>query len=342
MKKIALITGSSGQDGSYLSEFLLKKNYIVVCADRRSARSDNWRHKYLGINNQLIYEDFDMQEYESISSLFKKYKFNEVYNLAAQSFVKSSFSVPITTADVNALGTLRILEVIRQSKFKIKFYQASSSEMFGNSCVKSQKTQNENTSFNPQSPYAVSKCFAHYITKNYRDSYSIFACSGILFNHESPLRGEEFVTKKIVKTLVQIKKGHKSFLELGNLYAKRDWGYAKDYVECMWKILNYKRPDDYIISTNKCYTVKEFVNICCAKLNLKIKWIGKNLKEKAINAETNKTIIKLNKSLYRPAEVNYLNGNCLKAKKILKWNPKKTPIKKLIDIMISFELQNLG
>jgi GDPmannose 4,6-dehydratase len=340
MKKIALITGSSGQDGSYLSQFLLKKNYIVVCADRRSSRSDNWRHKYLGINNQLIYEDFDMQEHESISSLFKKYKFNEVYNLAAQSFVKSSFNVPIITTEVNALGALRILEVIRQSKSKIKFYQASSSEMFGNSNTKNEKTQNENTSFNPQSPYAVSKCFAHYITKNYRDSYNIFACSGILFNHESPLRGEEFVTKKIVKTLVQIKKGSESFLELGNLYAKRDWGYAKDYVECIWKILNYKRPDDYIISTNKCYTVKEFVDICCAKLNLKIKWVGKNLKEKAINLETNKIIIKINKLLYRPSEVNFLKGNCSKAEKILKWKPKKTSIKKLIDIMINFELQN--
>ena len=260
MKKIALITGGSGQDGSYLAKFLLKKKYKVVVADRRNSRSDNWRHKYLGIQEKLIYEDFDLSDFDSIFRLFKRYKFNEVYNLAAQSFVKSSFETPISTANVTALGALRMLEVIRITQKNTKFYQASSSEMIGNT---NSKIQNENSFLNPRSPYAISKVFAHHITKNYRESYGIFACSGILFNHESPLRGEEFVTRKISKGLCEIKLNKRSFLELGNVDSKRDWGFAGDYVEGMWKMLQQPKPDDFVLATNQTCSIREFVNICC-------------------------------------------------------------------------------
>ena len=253
-KKIALITGASGQDGSYLIEFLLKKNYKVVAGDRRSSRNDNWRHNFLNISNKVIYEDFDLTDIDSIYRLLKKYKFNEIYNLAAQSFVKTSFTTPISTSEVTGLGTLRILEMIRCLLPNCKFYQASSSEMYGNTTTQS---QNENTSFNPRSPYAISKVFAHYATKNYRESHNIYACSGILFNHESPLRGEEFVTRKIVKNLCEIKIKKRKYLELGNLYAKRDWGYAKDYVEAMWKMMQKRKADDYVIATNKTFSINK-------------------------------------------------------------------------------------
>ena len=236
-KKIALITGASGQDGSYLCDFLLKKNYKVIAGDRRSSRNDNWRHNFLNITNKVIYEDFDLTDIDSIYRLLKKYKFNEIYNLAAQSFVKTSFTTPISTSEVTALGTLRILEMIRCLLPKCKFYQASSSEMYGKT---KSRSQNENTNFYPRSPYAISKVFAHYATKNYR-SLIIFLLLWHSFNHESPLRGEEFVTRKIVKNLCEIKNGKRKYLELGNLYAKRDWGYAKDYVEAMWKMLQKKR-----------------------------------------------------------------------------------------------------
>ena len=237
MKKTALVTGSTGQDGSYLCKLLLKKNYKVVAADRRSARDNNSRHKYLKIEKNLIYEDLDLIDYNSIVRLFKKYHFNEVYNLAAQSFVAASFNTPTSTSDVTAIGVLRILEILRNFSPNTKFYQASSSEMFGK--VNS-KLLDETTPFNPRSPYAISKLFGHFITKNYRDSYDMFCCSGILFNHESPLRGEEFVTRKITKQLCEVKLGLRNFVELGNIYAKRDWGYAEDYVEAMWKMLQCK------------------------------------------------------------------------------------------------------
>ncbi len=336
-KKIALITGASGQDGSYLCEFLLKKNYKVIAGDRRSSRNDNWRHNFLNITNKVIYEDFDLTDIDSIYRLLKKYKFNEIYNLAAQSFVKTSFTTPISTSEVTALGTLRILEMIRCLLPKCKFYQASSSEMYGKT---KSRSQNENTNFYPRSPYAISKVFAHYATKNYRESHNIFACSGILFNHESPLRGEEFVTRKIVKNLCEIKIGKRKYLELGNLYAKRDWGYAKDYVEAMWKMLQKKKADDYVIATNKSYSIKYFINQCCKHLKIKLKWVGKGILEKGIDSNTKKTIIKINQKYFRPAEVNYLKGNYLKAKRELKWYP-KTNISKLIKIMIDEELKRL-
>jgi len=336
-KTFALITGGAGQDGSYLADFLIKKGYKVVVADRRSSRADNWRHKFLQIEEKLIYEDFDLVDFDSIFRLLKKYNFKEIYNLAAQSFVKSSFETPISTCETTGLGALKILEAIRIVNKKIKFYQASSSEMIGNSFLKS---QNENTFFNPQSPYAISKIFAHYITKNYRDSYGIFACSGICFNHESPLRGENFVTRKISKSLSEIKLGLRKYLELGNLDSRRDWGYAKDYVRAMWLMMQTKKADDFVIATNKTHSIKDFISEACKCLRLKIKWIGKGKYQRAINLENNKIIIKINPKFYRPLEVDYLRGNYNKARKILKWKPSIT-FKNLVKIMVEEDLKRL-
>ena len=338
MNKLAIVTGSHGQDGSYLCKLLLEKNYRVIAADRRSSRNTNWRHIELGIENELENLDFDLNDANSIYAIFKNYKnIKEFYNLAAQSFVKASFDVPIETANSTAFSVLKILDFIKNFQPKIKFYQASSSEMFGDT---NSKIQNEKTIFYPRSPYAVSKVFAHEMTRNYRESYGLFACSGILFNHESPLRGEEFVTKKIVKSLVQIKFGKKEFLELGNIYSKRDWGFAGDYVEAMWKMLQQKKADDYVICTSKTYSVKQFVNYCCNLLKIPIIWRGVGLNEYAINKINYKKIIKINKKFYRPAEVNYLRGSYLKAKKELKWKPKKS-LKKIIEMMIEYEIKNL-
>ena len=337
MQKIVLITGGAGQDGSYLAKFLLQKRYKVILADRRNSRSDNWRHKYLEIEDKLIYEDFDLADFDSIFRIFKKYKFNEVYNLAAQSFVKSSFETPISTTNVTALGVLRILEIIRITQNKTKFYQASSSEMIGNT---SSKVQNEKAFFNPRSPYAIAKVFAHHITKNYRDAYGIYACSGILFNHESPIRGEEFVTRKITKRLCEIKLGKKAVLELGNLDSKRDWGFAGDYVEGMWLMMQKKTPDDYVLATGKTHSIREFINISCKHLNIKIKWSGKGINEKAINLENGKVIIKINPIFHRPTEVDYLKGDSSKARKLLKWKP-KTSFKKLVQQMIDEDIKRL-
>jgi len=333
-KKIALITGVSGQDGSYLAELLLKKNYKVIGADRRSARSDMWRLKRLNIHNKITIEEMELSEVYEISRLLKKYKFDEIYNLAAQSFVKSSFSSPINTSNTTGLGVLRMLEAIREISPKTKFYQASSSEMFGDVL---EKKQSETTPFNPRSPYAVSKLFGHFITKNYRESYNIFAVSGILFNHESPLRGEEFVTRKITKGLIKILQGDLKYLELGNLYSKRDWGYAKEYVVAMWKMLQQKKPQDYVISTGEAYTIKQFINEAIKILKIKAKWTGKGLNEKLVDNK-NKTIIKINKKYFRPAEVDLLIGNSTKAKKELKWIP-QIKFKKLVKIMLEEEIK---
>ena len=335
MKKLALITGVSGQDGAYLAKLLLEKKYKVVGTDRRSARSSNWRLKRLGIENDIIFEEMELSELYEIQRVFNKYNFSEVYHLAAQSFVKASFNSPLNTSNITGLGTLRILETIRSMNPKIKFYQASSSEMFGDVLS---KVQNEKTALNPQSPYAISKVFAHYSTQNYRSSYNMFAVSGILFNHESPLRGEEFVTRKIIIGLIKILKKEIEFFELGNLYAKRDWGYAKEYVEAMWKMLQQKKPDDYVISTGSTHTIKDFINKATKYLNMNVSWHGHGLKEKLVNNENNKTIIKINPKYFRPAEVNLLIGNSAKARKKLKWKP-KTDLNKLIKIMIDEELK---
>lgn len=335
MKKTALITGISGQDGAYLAKFLLDKNYKVIGTDRRSARSVNWRLRRLGIANKIILEEMELGEIYEIQRVFEKYKLNEVYNLAAQSFVGTSFKSPLNTANITGLGTLRILETIRSTNPKIRFYQASSSEMFGDVLEKNQK---ETTPLNPQSPYAISKVFSHYLTQNYRNSYNLYATSGILFNHESPLRGEEFVTRKIIIGLVRILKNEINSFELGNIYAKRDWGYAKEYVEAMWKMLQMKRPDDYVISTGKTYSIKDFINKATKYLKMNVVWTGKGLNEKLINKNSNKTIIRINPKFFRPAEVNILIGDSKKAQKKLKWKP-NTNLDQLIKIMIDDELK---
>ncbi len=335
MRKIALITGVSGQDGAYLSEFLIKKKYKVIGADRRSARSNNWRLRRLGIENKIIFEELELTENYEFERILKKYKINEVYNLAAQSFVGSSFNSPLNTSNVTGLGVLRLLETIRSIDPKIKFYQASSSEMFGDV---SKKNQNELTPFNPQSPYAVSKVFGHYITQNYRKSYNMFAVSGILFNHESPLRGEEFVTRKIVQGFIKILKGEINYIEVGNIFAKRDWGYAKEYVEAIWKMLQQKKPDDYVIATGKTHSIKYFIDETAKCLKMKTKWQGKGLKMKLLNKKNGKTIVRINPRFFRPSEVNFLKGDAKKAKNKLKWKP-KTDLKSLINLMVKEELK---
>tara|TARA_Y100001970_G_scaffold197539_1_gene240320 strand:- start:5307 stop:6323 length:1017 start_codon:yes stop_codon:yes gene_type:complete len=334
-KKIALITGISGQDGAYLAKFLLRKNYTVIGTDRRSARSDNWRLIDLNIDDKVVIEDLDITEINNLIRIFQKYKINEVYNLAAQSFVKSSFENPIQTSIVNAISPLSFLEIIRNQKRKIKFYQASTSEMFGKHKI---KKQNETTNFYPRSPYGTSKTFAHYSVQNYREAYKIFAVSGILFNHESPLRGEEFITRKITIGLSKIISGKQNKIKLGNIYAKRDWGFAGDYVEAMWKMLQNKYPKDYVIATGKNHSVKEFINEATKILKLKTKWIGKGLNEKLINIDKRKVIIEVDKKYFRPTEVEDLKGDYSKAAKELKWKP-KTNFKNLVKMMIEADLK---
>ncbi len=335
-KKIALIFGVTGQDGYYLSDLLLKKNYKVHGVKRRSSSVPTKRiEKYLNNKNFFIHYG-DITDTSSIQNLIERIKPTEIYNLAAQSHVGVSFFTPLYTANVNAMGVLSILEAIKNTNNKIRFYQAGTSEMFGKT---NSKIQNENTVFNPQSPYGTAKVFAHQITKNYRDAYNLFASNGILFNHESPMRGENFVTKKIISSLTKISLGIQKKLILGNLYAKRDWGHAEDYVEAIYKILQQKKPDDFVISTGKEYTIKEFVNMTAKLLKMRIKWKGKGLKEIAINSD-GKTIISLNKAYYRPLEVDYLKGDSSKAKKNLKWQSKIT-INELIKEMIDHEFKNL-
>jgi len=344
MKKKALIFGVTGQDGSYLSEILINKNYEVHGVKRRSSSINTKRldHIYQDphdkkINFFLHYGD--ITDSTSVSKIIKDIKPDEIYNLAAQSHVAVSFEVPEYTANADALGALRILEAIKFHKFenKTKFYQAGTSEMFG----KVQTIpQNEKTPFYPLSPYGVAKVYAHWITKNYREAYKIFASNGILFNHESPRRGETFVTKKIVVALCKIKLGKQKKLYLGNLYAKRDWGHARDYCYAMWKILQQKNPDDFIIATGKQYSIKEFITLTAKQLDIKIKWKGKGLNEKAYD-ENNQAIIECDKAYLRPLDVNTLLGDPSKAKKILKWKP-TTGIKELIKEMIEFELDVLN
>ena len=340
--KVALIFGITGQDGSYLAQLLLKKNYIVHGVKRRSSSLNTGRvdHIYQDPHERtrkFILHYGDVTDAISVSSLIKKIKPNEVYNLAAQSHVAVSFEVPEYTANADAIGALRILEAIRFHKLQkhTKFYQAGTSEMFG----KVQETpQSEKTPFYPRSPYGVAKVYAHWITINYRESYNIFACNGILFNHESPVRGETFVTKKIVSALCKIKLKKQKKLFLGNLNAKRDWGHARDYVEVMWKMLQKNKPEDYVISTGKQYSVKQFVELVLRELKIKYFWKGKGINSKCFDKEGN-CIVECDKAYYRPLEVDTLLGNSNKAKRDLKWKP-KTSIKMLVKEMVDFELKN--
>ena len=342
MRKKALIFGITGQDGSYLAEFLLKKNYIIHGVKRRSSSANTERIDHLFdslnfSNNNFFIHYGDISDSTSTLNIINKIKPDEIYNLAAQSHVRVSFDVPEYTADVTAIGALRILEAIRILNLKkTKYYQASSSEMYG--MVEKKKSLNELTPFHPRSIYGVSKVFAFHTAVHYREAYGIFASNGILFNHESPRRGPTFVTKKIVQGLVRIKKGLQKKLTLGNLYAIRDWGHAKDYAVSMWKILQYKKPDNWVIATNKETTVKDFVNKVAKKLNLKIKWIGKGINERAINLDSNQIIMEINKKFFRRTDVDFLKGDFTKAKKLLKWKPYfKTD--DLIEDMISSELK---
>ena len=340
MKKKALIFGITGQDGSYLSELLIKKGYMVHGVKRRSSslntnRVDHIYQDPFEKKRNFFLHYGDITDAISVSSLIKNIKPDEIYNLAAQSHVAVSFEVPEYTANADAIGALRILEAIKFHNFqkKTKFYQAGTSEMYGKV---QEMPQNEKTPFYPRSPYGVAKVYAHWITINYREAYKIFACNGILFNHESPRRGETFVTKKIVSALTKIKFGKQKRLYLGNVNARRDWGHAKDYVEAMWKMLQRKEPRDYVIATGKQYTVKEFVNLVLEELEIKFKWKGNGLKAKCYDSKGN-CIVGCSKEYFRPLEVDTLLGDARKAKKELKWKP-KIQIKQLVKDMVSAEI----
>ena len=343
-KKIALIFGVTGQDGSYLAELLIDKGYIVHGVKRRSSSFNTGRIDHLYQEPQVKSRNFilhygDITDSLSVSTMIKNIKPNEIYNLAAQSHVAVSFEVPEYTANADAVGALRILEAIKFHGFqkKTKFYQAGTSEMFGKV---QQVPQSENTPFYPRSPYGVAKVYAHWITVNYREAYNIFACNGILFNHESPVRGETFVTRKIVVALCKIKLGLQKKLYLGNLDAKRDWGHAKDYVEAMWKMMQKKKPSDYVIATGKQYTVKQFVDLTLNQLGIKYYWKGSGVKTKCFDM-SGRCIVQCDKEYFRPLEVDTLLGDPTKAQKELKWSP-KINIKMLVKEMVDSEISNLG
>ena len=342
-KKIALIFGITGQDGSYLAELLIKKGYFVHGVKRRSSSLNTGRIDHIYQDpfekKRVFFLHYgDVTDAISVSTLIKKIRPNEIYNLAAQSHVSVSFEVPEYTANADALGALRILEAIKFHGYEkyTKFYQAGTSEMFGK--VK-EIPQNENTPFYPRSPYGVAKVYAHWITINYREAYNIFACNGILFNHESPVRGETFVTRKIVVALCKIKLGMQKKLFLGNLEAKRDWGHARDYVEAMWKMMQKKTPSDYVIATGKQYSVKQFLNLTLKQLGIQYTWKGKGIKSKCYDSNGN-CIVECDKEYYRPLEVDTLLGDSRKARKELKWKP-KINIEMLVKEMVSSEFTKL-
>jgi len=342
-KKVALITGITGQDGSYLAELLLSKNYIVHGVIRKSSTFNTKRidHIYVDPHNKTNFflHYGDLTDSNSIYNIIHKVQPNEVYNLGAQSHVGVSFENPEYTGEVSGVGTLRILEAIRFLKMKnVKFYQASTSELFGETYGKSIFT--ENSKFHPKSPYGVAKLYAYWITSVYRESYGIFACNGILFNHESPRRGETFVTRKITRFLTRKKLGSKETLYLGNVNAKRDWGHAKDYTEMQWRIMQQQKPKDYVIATGHAYSVKQFVNIAASYLGMKILWTGKGLKEVGYIKDKNKKeiLIRIDKNYFRPNEVKYLKGDATKALKDLKFKPKYS-FKDLVKDMVDSDLK---
>ena len=341
MKKKALIFGVTGQDGAYLTKFLLSKGYIVHGVKRRSSQPNTYRiddiysDPLIKKNNFFLHYG-DVTDSIAVYSIIKKVMPHEIYNLAAQSHVAVSFDLPEYTTNADASGTLRILESITRINKKIKFYQAGSSEMFGKVV---ETPQTEKTPFYPRSPYGVAKVYAYWITINYREAYNLFASNGILFNHESPLRGDTFVTKKVVKALCKIKLKKQKKLFLGNLNAKRDWGHAEDYVKAMWKMLQIKKPDDFVVCTGKQYSIKQFINFVAKSLDIKLKWKGKGIKEKAYDINGN-VIIECSKKYFRPAEVDTLIGDSSKARKVLNWSPTHN-IHTLIEDMISYEMNHL-
>lgn len=335
--KSAIVTGITGQDGAYLAEFLLKKDYKVYGTYRRTSSVNFWRIEELGIKNNpnLHLIEYDLTDQGNTINMVKKIRPDEIYNLAAQSFVGVSFEQPVTTAQITGLGPLYLLEAIKQVDKNIKFYQASTSEMFG----KAQEVpQSETTQFYPRSPYGIAKLYAHWMVVNYRESYGIFAASGILFNHESPLRGQEFVTRKITDGVAKIKLGELDCLELGNLDAKRDWGHAKDYVEGMYLMLQADYPDTFVLATNRTKTVRDFVKLAFHAVDIELEFQGNGENEIAIDKKTGKTLVKINTKHYRPAEVDLLIGNPNKAKDKLGWEPKIT-LEELCDMMVQEDMK---
>lgn len=335
MKK-ALISGVTGQDGSYLAELLLSKGYEVHGMMRRSSNFNTYRVDDLYNSPNFYLHYGDLSDSSSLNNLIRSILPDEVYNLGAQSHVKVSYEIPEYTADIDALGTLRLLEAIKNNCINAKYYQASSSEMYG---LVEETPQKETTRFHPRSPYGVSKVFGFYITLNYRESYDMFCCNGILFNHESPRRGRTFVTRKITRGLADIKLGNQDCLVLGNLEAKRDWGHAKDYIEAMWLMLQKDKPDDYVIATGETHSVREFVELAGKEIGFDIKWVGKGLEEVGIDKNTGNTIIKIDEKYFRPAEVDLLLGDPSKSKKVLNWLPKYS-FEDLVREMVTADLKN--
>ena len=341
--KVALITGVTGQDGAYLSEFLIRKGYEVHGIKRRSSSFNTGRveHLYADPHDKPNFRLHfgDLTDASNLIRIIQKVRPNEIYNLGAQSHVKVSFETPEYTANSDALGTIRILEAIRTLNMEksIRFYQASTSEMFG----KSKPPQNENTVFQPRSPYAAAKLYSHWITINYREAYNIFASNGILFNHESPLRGETFVTRKITRAVAAISHGKQEKIWLGNLDAKRDWGHAKDYVKGMWLILQNKIPDDFVLATGKSYTVRQFCELAFREVGIEIDWKGKGMQEIGINKKNNKTLVEIDERYFRPTEVDYLKGDATKAKEILHWTP-EVSFEELVSEMVKADIQRVN
>ncbi len=337
MNKTALITGITGQDGSYLTELLLEKGYEVHGIIRRSSvfttqrlKPEVWNHPRLKTHHG------DLSDSSNLHSLISKIKPDEIYNLGAQSHVGVSFEVPEYTGEVDAIGTIRLLDAIKDSGVDTKFYQASTSELFGG--LPETAPQNEKTPFYPKSPYGAAKLYAYWLTVNYREAYNMFACNGILFNHESPRRGETFVTKKITKAVARISRGKQEKLSLGNLDAKRDWGYAKDYVEAMWLMLQQETPKDYVIATGKTYSVRDFVEKAFLVVGIELEWNGKGVEEKGFDKKTGRLLVEVNERYYRPSEVELLWGDPSKAITELKWKP-KTSLDEIIEKMVTYDLE---
>lgn len=335
--KIAVITGITGQDGAYLAELLLEKGYVVHGTYRRTSSVNFWRIEELGIDKHpnLNLVEYDLTDLSASIRLLQQTGATEVYNLAAQSFVGVSFEQPITTAEITGLGAVNLLEAIRIVNPKIRFYQASTSEMFG---LVQAVPQKEDTPFYPRSPYGVAKLYAHWMTINYRESYGIFASSGILFNHESPLRGREFVTRKITDSVAKIKLGQLDVLELGNMDAKRDWGFAKEYVEGMWRMLQAEQPDTFVLATNRTETVRDFVSMAFKAAGFALRFEGKEEQEIGVDVATGKILVRVNPKFYRPAEVELLIGNPERAKEILGWEP-KTTLEQLCQMMVEQDIR---
>lgn len=337
MKKTAFITGVTGQDGAYLAEFLLKQGYKVCGGYRRTSNPNFWRLEELGVLNDVELVEVDILDTGNMVRAFDKHKPDEIYNLAAQSFVAVSFEKPILTGEITGMGVTRVLEAIRIVNPKIKFYQASSSEMYG---LVQETPQKESTPFYPRSPYATAKLYGHWITINYRESYDIFGCSGILFNHESPLRGIEFVTRKVSDAVARIKHGRITQFEIGNMDAKRDWGYAQEYVVAMWKMLQQPKPGDYVVATNETHSVREFIEHAFSYIGVTINWKGEGANEYGIDAATGKTIVKVNPKFFRPGEVDLLLGDYSKAKNELGWEP-KVRFNELVQKMVESDLKRI-